>query len=92
LKPEFLVKIAEGNAQSDAFLRGMLAESFRNPVLTAKARIRLWLEILGKSSLERRILKARECGLHRGYALAAQHRGKINTNRLQGARERKSLR
>ena len=66
LAEDFLVRITEGNARTGALLRGLLEPGAFVPRLTWLARIRLFIESLRKSPIQRKLLwaeaKGRELG------------------------------
>jgi len=70
LTEDFLVRITEGNARSGLLLKGLLEPDVFLPRLTWPARLRLFMESLRKSQLDRRLLwaetKGREQGAHEG--------------------------
>jgi len=81
LKPEFLVKIAEGNAQSDAFLRGMLNENLQRPSDTIAHQAVSFLRGLRKGRLERAIARAMQRGAKSGWDRVPRDRAALATYR-----------
>jgi len=67
LKPDFLIRIAEGNAQSDAFLRGMLNPQALPPPDTLAHRIGCLLKSFNQNKLERRITAVARRGAKQGW-------------------------
>lgn len=82
LKPEFLVRIAEGNAQSGTFLRGMLNGKLQPPPVTLKHRLRVWFDSLGRPEVDRRIALALERGRRAGWAAVVGVRGRLPSAQL----------
>ena len=66
LKEDFLVRITEGNARSGLLLKGLLEPDSFLPRLTWPARLRLFMESLRKSQLDRRLLWAETMGAEQG--------------------------
>ena len=79
LTEEFLVRITEGNARTGLLLRAGLEPDAFLPRLTWPARLRLSMESLGKSRLERRLLWAEARGRELG-AQEGQMRRRSNRN------------
>jgi glycosyltransferase involved in cell wall biosynthesis len=66
LTEDFLVRITEGNARSGLLLKGLLEPDVFLPRLTWPARLRLFMESLRKSQLNRRLLWAETMGAEQG--------------------------
>jgi hypothetical protein len=66
LTEDFLVRLTEGNARTGAVLRGLLEPGAFLPRLTWPAKIRLFMESLRKSQLDRRLLWAETMGAEQG--------------------------
>jgi len=81
LRPEFLVRIAEGNAQSDAFLRGMLNENLQRPSDTIVQQAAFFLRGLRKGKVERAIAKATRRGVQGGWDRVLRERAALATYR-----------
>ena len=67
LTEDFLVRITEGNARTGLLLKGLLEPDAFLPRLTWPAKIRLFMESLRKSRLDRRLLWAEAQGRESGY-------------------------
>jgi len=66
LTEDFLVRITEGNARTGLLLKGLLEPDAFLPRLTWPAKIRLFMESLRKSELNRRLLWAETMGAEQG--------------------------
>jgi glycosyltransferase involved in cell wall biosynthesis len=66
LTEDFLVRITEGNARTGLLLKGLLEPDAFLPRLTWPAKIRLFMESLRKSQLNRRLLWAETMGAEQG--------------------------
>ena len=79
LTEEFLVRITEGNARSGLLLKGLLEPGSFLPRLTWPGCLRLFMESLRKSRLDRRLLWAEARGRELG-AKEARLRRRSNRN------------
>ena len=66
LTEDFLVRITEGNARTGLLLKGLLEPDAFLPRLTWPGRLRLFMESLRKSQLDRRLLWAEAKGREQG--------------------------
>lgn len=74
LKPEFLVRIARGNAMSWAYLRGMLFPNISPPPHTLAHRIKIFAEAHRKRRLDRDLVLAENRGMWEGWDAVAKAR------------------
>jgi glycosyltransferase involved in cell wall biosynthesis len=77
LKPEFLVKIYEGNCRSGAFYAAMMNERFLIPPNRIRHRLKTWLLRQGLARLDRRIDVAGERGRRRGWYQALETKSQM---------------
>jgi glycosyltransferase involved in cell wall biosynthesis len=76
MKPEFLVKMTEGNTRSWAFIRGMVDSEPPIPPRTLAHRIKIWMEAFRKRGLDRQLLLAEDRGTWQGWKRVAHERQK----------------
>lgn len=75
LTPEFLVQIYEGNCRSGAFLQAMMNDEFGMPPIRLRHHVKVLIESLGMSSLDRRLRIACERGRRAGWKQAISEKG-----------------